>query len=66
MPVTVHSAEGEKVITVDQKQKPKGKDGLHTLGVFSFEAGKTGTVTISNTGTHGHVIADAVQWLAVE
>jgi len=66
VPVTVSSAEGERVITVDQKQKPKGQDGLHSLGVFTFGAGKAGYVEISNQGTKGHVIADAVQWLAVD
>lgn len=64
VPVTVHSAEGEKVILVDQKQKPAGKFNLHTLGSFRFEAGRSGWVQISNEGTKGHVIIDAVQFVA--
>ena len=33
---------------------------------FRFEKGKTGFVEISNEGTDGHVIIDAVQWLPVK
>lgn len=64
VPVTVHSAEGDKSFTVDQKKKPAVDGLLHVLGTFTFEAGKGGYVEFSNAGTNGHVIIDAVQWLA--
>lgn len=64
VPVTVHSAGGDKVITVDQKKKPTIDGLLFPLGAFKFEAGKAGYVEIGNAGTNGHVIIDAVQWLA--
>lgn len=63
VPVTVHSADGDKTITVDQKKKPTIDGLLFPLGTFTFEAGKAGYVEISNAGTNGHVIIDAVQWL---
>ena len=66
VPVTVAHAGGESSVTVNQRQKPSGGSAFHALGEFRFEAGKTATVTISNAGTDGHVIIDAVQWLRVE
>ena len=62
VPVTIHHAQGETKVLVNQKLKPS--DGLfHVVGTFEFAAGKDGWVEISNTGTDGHVIVDAVQWL---
>ncbi len=63
-PVLVHSADGDKTIVVNQKKKPAENGLLHVLGTFRFEAGKGGYVEFSNAGTDGHVIIDAVQWLA--
>ena len=63
VPVTIHHAEGETVVKVNQKEKPKGKFNLHSLGSFRFEAGKAGWVQVSNEGTQGHVIIDAVQFV---
>jgi hypothetical protein len=63
VPVTIRSADGEKTVTLNQK-KPGMIDGyLEPIGVFRFEAGKDAEVEISNEGTDGHVIVDAVQWL---
>ncbi|RFC47036.1 MAG: hypothetical protein DVB23_001344, partial [Verrucomicrobia bacterium] len=36
---------------------------FHPLGSFRFSAGSAGWVEISNKGTQGHVIIDAVQFL---
>ena len=63
-PVRIRSAEPEKVILVNQKQATKDGAPL-LLGVFAFEAGEAGSVTISNRETNGHVIADAVQFVPV-
>jgi hypothetical protein len=60
VPVTVKSAEGERTVRLNQRQDP-ADDGFKSLGTFRFE--KTGDVTISNAGTDGHVIIDAVQFL---
>jgi ribulose 1,5-bisphosphate synthetase/thiazole synthase len=62
VPVVVKSADGEKTITVNQK-KAHGENGF-SLGTFTFEKGTEGFVDIRTTGTDGHVIADAVQFVA--
>ncbi len=63
VPVTIHSAEGDKTVTLNEQKKGAIKDLLQPVGVFHFEAGASGWVEISNAGTNGHVIIDAVQWL---
>lgn len=65
VPVLIHHADGSNTVTVNQKEKPQVDGLLHLLGVFRFEKGKDGFVEISNRGTDGHVIIDAVQWLPV-
>jgi hypothetical protein len=64
VPVTIHHADGDTTVVVNQKKKPAGKDNFHPLGSFRFEAGKSGFVQISNQGTTGHVIIDAAQFVA--
>ncbi|MCX6889544.1 MAG: FAD-dependent oxidoreductase [Verrucomicrobia bacterium] len=65
VPITIHHAQGETKVLVNQKLKPS--DGLfHVVGTFEFVAGKDSWVEIGNAGTDGHVIVDAVQWLPVE
>ena len=63
VPVTIHHAKGETKVFVNQKLAPKGEAPFHVVGTFEFAAGKDGWVEISNAGTDGHVIVDAVQWL---
>jgi hypothetical protein len=61
VPIRVIHQDGEKTVHVDQTQPPT-IDGLFTpLGIFSFD--KTATVVISNAGTNGYVVIDAVQLL---
>ena len=62
-PVTIQYAGGSKTVTVDQKSTPP-IDGLFvSLGRYRFTAGDGAVVTVSNQGTEGHVIVDAVQVL---
>ncbi len=65
VPVTIHHASGETKVLVNQRLKPKGQGEapFHDLGTFEFPAGKDSWVEITNAGTNGHVIVDAVQWL---
>jgi hypothetical protein len=63
VPVTVHGVSGDKRFTINQKLKPAPEGIFHVLGTFEFDAGKMGWVEISNAGTDGHVIVDAVQWV---
>jgi FAD dependent oxidoreductase len=61
--VVIHSAEGEKMVRVNQKQA--AKEGF-PLGMYRFAAGTNGWVEIRNDDANGFVIADAVQWLPKE
>ncbi len=64
VPVTIRNEGREQVVTVNQQQTPDRADvGFHSLGVF--ECGKDSVVEISNEGTDGYVIADAIRWMAV-
>lgn len=63
VPVTIHHAGGETRVEVNQKKVPEDKQNLQPVGVFKFDKGTAGWVEISNEGTKGHVIIDAVQFL---
>jgi hypothetical protein len=65
VPVTVKSAAGTKSVTLNQREVASN-DPFHTIGTFALQKGETASVTISNEGTDGYVIIDAVQWLKVE
>ena len=66
VPVTVFSADGEKVIEINQQEIPPIDDRWVSLGQHTFEKNSAGFVMVSNEGTKGHVIADAVQFIPVE
>ncbi len=66
VPVTIFSAEGEKTVYVDQRQAPEIDGLFHSLGQYKFERNSQGFVIISNEGTKGVVIADAVLFIPVE
>jgi hypothetical protein len=48
---------------LDQRKKPPVQELLQPVGTFRFDAGKAGYVEISNAGTDGFVVIDAVQWI---
>ena len=56
------SADGEKVVKLDQKKETK--EGFRSLGVFRFDPTQPAKVVISNAETDGYVIVDAVQLVA--
>ena len=66
-PVTIHHADGDSALRINQQQEPPHGRLFRTLGTFRFEAGRTGWVRISTDGTAPDkvVIADAVQFLPV-
>ncbi len=66
VPVTIAHAGGEASVTVNQKVIPPIDKTFVSLGKFKFSADKPAVVTISNDGTNGHVIVDAVQWIPVK
>lgn len=66
VPVTVHHAEGNATLTVNQQRKP-GIGGLfHSLGSYRFGPEAPAAVVVKNEGTEGYVIIDAVQWQPLE
>jgi hypothetical protein len=66
-PVTIHYADGEKSVRINQQDIPKHGRLFRSLGQFHFESGKQGWVRISTGGTDGkYVIADAVQFIPVQ
>lgn len=67
-PVTIHHADGEAKVVINQQQEPEHGRLFRTLGTFHFEAGRKGWVRVSNEGTESDkvVIADAVQFLPVK
>jgi len=63
VPVTITHADGVTKVVLNQKKKPAVQELLESVGTFRFAAGQTGQVEISNTGTDGFVVIDAVQWV---
>lgn len=63
-PVTVHFVDEQtKTIRVNQRKLPPIDDLFVSLGTFEFNENLPARVVISNKGTDGHVIVDAVQFL---
>ncbi len=63
VPVVIKTSSGEQKVIVNQRIAPPEAGLWYSLGTFEFAAGKSGYVEISNAGTKGHVIIDAVEWL---
>ncbi len=61
--VTVESADGSKTVHVNQRVAGTLPHGCVSLGIFRFDAEKTGAVSISAEGADGIVHADAIQVL---
>jgi len=65
VPVTIQAEGGEaKTVTVNERQG--GKTNEFSLGKFTLPAGKSVTVTVSNTGTNGYVVVDGLQLVPVK
>ncbi|MEO2023988.1 MAG: DUF1553 domain-containing protein [Pirellulaceae bacterium] len=64
--VTVQWPGGEKTTTINQQKNPPIQGRLVSLGRFHFKVDEQPAVTLSNQGTTGHVIIDAVQFLPVK
>lgn len=63
VPVTISAADGEKTVTVNQRE-PALEGGVpRALGVFRFEAGRKGWIEVSNDGADGYVVVDGVQFV---
>ena len=66
VPVTVFSADGEKLIHVNMRQPPPIDGRFISLGQYRCEAAGQNFVLVANEGTKGHVVIDAVQYLAID
>lgn len=64
VPVVIQHADGEQTVTVNQRQKPTIEQVFVSLGKFTFA--EEGQVVVSNAGTDGHVIVDAVAFVPAE
>ncbi len=64
VPVTVFSADGEKTLHVNERETPPIGGMFASLGEYRFELNGQGFVIVANDNTDGHVIADAVQFIA--
>ncbi|HEU4752605.1 MAG TPA: xanthan lyase, partial [Armatimonadota bacterium] len=62
VPVTIE-VEGVGASTVRVNQQETGPEGCISLGSYKLPKGKRTTVTLSNAGTDGYVVADAVQFV---
>jgi hypothetical protein len=65
VPVTVHHIDGDTRVQINQRNKAPLEGFRLSLGKFDFERGEAGYVEVSNEGTDGHVVVDAVQWVLV-
>jgi hypothetical protein len=67
-PITIHHREESTTVRINQQEVPEHGKLFRTLGIFTFDAGKSGSIVIANDGTDENkvVIADAVQLIRVE
>ncbi len=63
VPVQISYEGAPKLIKVNQRVAIQAGKPFYELAVYDLEAGKPVTVTISNSGTDGYVIVDAIQCL---
>ena len=66
VPVTILHADGELVVTVNQRERPPLDGHFISLGTFRFEKDGQGYVLVSTEGTNGFVIVDALQLIPAE
>jgi hypothetical protein len=64
-PMTVHSADGDKSTTVNQRVEGP-LNGYVSLGKYKFDANQIGYVAIEAKGADGNVHVDAVQILPAQ
>ena len=63
-PITIRHADGETSLTIDQRKKPPIRRLFRPLGTFRLD--EKSSLTVSNAGTEGYVVVDAVQMVRVD
>ncbi len=66
VPVTVFSADGERMIQIDQRKPPPIDARFVSLGEYYCEQAGQSFVLVATDGASGHVTADAVQFIPRE
>lgn len=66
VPVTIQSADGEQTVKINQKKVPPIDKRFHPVATVRFTAGEDGSVTITNEGTDGYVVVDAIQLIPAQ
>jgi hypothetical protein len=66
VPLVVTSKAGSKKVFLNQTLAPSVDRVFAPVGRFNFAAGTNGSVMISNEGTKGFVVVDAVRFVPVE
>ena len=66
VPILISSADGDFPMRFDLSGIPPIEGRFASLGQYTFETNGANFVLISNEGTSGYVVADAVQFLSVE
>jgi hypothetical protein len=66
VPVTILHADGENTVVVNERETPPLAGHFVSLGTFRFEKEGAGYVLVSNEGTDGYVIVDALQLVAAD
>ncbi len=66
VPVTVSFDGGKETVRLDQTEFPPLDEKFAAIGRFAFDTAQAASVTVSNTGTEGFVIVDAVQFVEVD
>ena len=65
VPVTIQNGERKTEITVDQTQPLPAGEAFRSVGTLELSSDADTAITISNTGTEGFVIVDALQILPI-
>lgn len=61
VPVTIHSADGEQTVYVDERKPPPVDKLFHSLGAYRFVPEQPARIMVSNRGADGFVVVDGVQ-----
>lgn len=63
VPIRVESPAGTRTVYLNQRVEPRHDKAFESLGVFDLPEGTNTLVEISNEGTKGFVVVDAIQLL---
>ena len=66
VPVSITHGSGTTVVRVDQSRPAEIDGRWQTLGRFAFDGEADAVITISNAGTSGYVLADALHFLPID